>query len=90
MNRPSTVNNPERIRFESWVGGTRVWKKYKGTHKACHLRKSVDGQYLDYRINDRWIAWNAALKYVMPEDRNRETNLSPAPSGRSASPDVQP
>ena len=63
MNRPSTVSNPERIRFEFWVTGTSVWRKYRSTHRACHLRKSVDGQYLDYRINDRWLAWNAALSY---------------------------
>lgn len=53
----------ERERFEAWVQTTNVWRKYRGTHKACSLRVNMDGSYWDYRINDRWGAWNAALTF---------------------------
>lgn len=54
----------ERERFETWVQSTRVWKKYQNTRQACSLRQTVKGDYCDYRINDRWIAWNASLTFA--------------------------
>lgn len=47
--------------FEQWVQRTSVWRKYRQTSKPCSLRQHPDGSYADYRINDRWQAWKAAL-----------------------------
>ena len=46
-----------RQRFESWVSGQNVCKKY-----GALLHKNADGSYRDYRINDRWNAWKAAME----------------------------
>jgi len=46
-----------REEFEKWVLGRNVCKKY-----GARLTIRMDGSYADYRINDRWLAWQAALK----------------------------
>jgi len=28
-----------------------------------HLRQNADGSYNDFRVNDRWFAWQAAMRY---------------------------
>ena len=53
-----------REAFEAWVQHINVWRKYRGTSRACSLRQTVDGAYYDYRINDRWQAWKAATKHM--------------------------
>lgn len=44
----------ERAVFEAWVITRKVC-----THKGGHLKKDSAGSYLDYRINDRWLTWQA-------------------------------
>lgn len=44
----------ERADFEAWVLTRKVC-----THKGGHIRKDRAGNYLDYRINDRWLTWQA-------------------------------
>lgn len=44
----------ERAAFEAWVITRKVC-----THKGGHLKKDSAGNYLDYRINDRWLTWQA-------------------------------
>lgn len=52
---PSTpVERDERADFESWVATRKVC-----THKGAKLHKDRSGSYLDYRINDRWLTWQA-------------------------------
>ena len=56
-----------REEFEAWVSGRQVCKKYGAT-----LKKDNVGSYLDYRINDRWLAWQAsraALGDSLPKRR---------------------
>lgn len=51
-----------RPTFEAWVSGRKVVKKY-----GAKLTLNADGSYADYRINDRWLAWNAALDSAVVE-----------------------
>jgi len=44
----------ERADFEAWVQTQRVC-----TRKGAKLWQNKDGSYKDYRINDRWITWQA-------------------------------
>ena len=39
----------QRIKFEVWVLGQNICKKY-----GAKLTMNADGSYKDYRINDRW------------------------------------
>ncbi|MBS0043652.1 hypothetical protein KFE26_15325 [Shewanella sp. M16] len=41
--------------FELWVSGRTVCTKY-----GAKLRVLPNGHYADYRINDRWLAWEAS------------------------------
>ena len=43
----------QRIKFEAWVLGQNICKKY-----GAKLTMNADGSYRDYRINDRWNAPN--------------------------------
>lgn len=45
----------QREQFEEWVITQNVFKKYN-----AHLRKNIDGSYKDFRVNDRWNAWQAS------------------------------
>ena len=51
---PASVERDERAEFESWVETRKVC-----THKCAKLHKDRAGSYLDYRINDRWLTWQA-------------------------------
>lgn len=44
----------ERALFEAWVSTRKVCTKY-----GAKLKQNSDGTYADYRINDRWLAWQA-------------------------------
>lgn len=33
------------------------------------FRANFDGSYADYRVNDRWLAWKAALATATPSER---------------------
>lgn len=44
-----------RQQFEEWVVGRKVVKKH-----GAKLNTASDGVYCDYRINDRWLAWQAS------------------------------
>ena len=46
-----------REAFEKWVSGRSVVKKY-----GAKLTANSDGSYRDYRINDRWLAYQAGYK----------------------------
>lgn len=48
------VERDERAAFEEWVSTRKVC-----THKGATLKKDRAGNYLDYRINDRWLTWQA-------------------------------
>lgn len=51
-----------REEFEAWVVGRQVCKKY-----GAKLNKDSAGSYLDYRINDRWLAWKASREAIEVE-----------------------
>ena len=59
-----------RRQFEVWVVTQNVFKKYN-----AHLRKNVDGSYKDYRVNDRWNAWQAS-RANMPKIKLPGVNFS--------------
>jgi len=49
-----------RAAFLVWIAGRKVVKKYNAS-----LAMNSDGtQFVDYRVNDRWIAWNAGIDSV--------------------------
>lgn len=53
-----------REEFEAWVSGRKVCTRY-----GAKLTTNPDGMYSDYRINDRWMAWQASratLKVDLP------------------------
>ena len=50
-----------RDTFEAWLEGTSGYKTCKQRGKPMSLRTHMDGSYADFRVNDRWIAWKAAL-----------------------------
>jgi len=61
----TTSLSPMQEAFEAWVVNQNVVKKYKAS-----IKKSYNNQfYLDYRINDRWVAWQAAhaRPVILPE-----------------------
>lgn len=47
----------ERGAFEAWVVERTVVKKY-----GAKLNTRADGSYGDYRINDRWLTWQARAR----------------------------
>lgn len=49
-----------RQQFEEWVVGRKVVKKH-----GAQLKTTSDGTYCDYRINDRWLAWEASRKSIV-------------------------
>lgn len=51
-----------REEFEAWVLGRNVCVKY-----GAKLRQNADGSYSDYRINDRWLAWQASRAALIIE-----------------------
>lgn len=52
--------SPMQEAFEAWVVTQNVVKKYNAS-----LTKSWNNQfYRDYRVNDRWMAWQAAFKLI--------------------------
>ncbi|QNK01753.1 hypothetical protein [Dyella telluris] len=56
-------DHPSREAFEAWLQTTSGYKTCKLRGKPMSFRQNFDGGYCDFRVNDRWIAWNAALKY---------------------------
>jgi hypothetical protein len=48
------VVRDERAEFESWVSTRKIC-----THKGATLKKDSAGGYMEYRINDRWLTWQA-------------------------------
>lgn len=50
-----------RERFETWLRTTRGYKMCMKRGKPMSMRTNVLGAYIDFRVNDRWNAWNAAL-----------------------------
>ncbi|MBH8916184.1 hypothetical protein I5K03_12570 [Pseudomonas aeruginosa] len=57
-----------REEFEAWVSGRKVCTRY-----GAKLKTNPDGMYSDYRINDRWLAWQAsraALRVELPDRRD--------------------
>ena len=54
-----------REEFEAWVSGRKVVIRH-----GAGLNQNSDGTYSDYRINDRWLAWQAsraALVVTLPD-----------------------
>lgn len=45
--------------FEAWIT-SRSW--YERLH--CNLKQTSDGNYCHYKVNDRWVAWQAALAHA--------------------------
>lgn len=52
-----------REAFEEWLRGTTGFKKCKARGVPMSFQKNVCGDYRDYRVNDRWLAWQAALRW---------------------------
>ena len=61
-----------RARFEVWVQTTSGWKACKQRGKPMHLRQNADGSYNDFRVNDRWFAWQACHAAMQGEDVVRD------------------
>ena len=61
-----------RARFEVWVQTTSGWKACKQRGKPMHLRQNADGSYNDFRVNDRWFAWQACHAAMQGEDVRRD------------------
>lgn len=57
------MTDMHREAFEKWAQTTRGWAACKARNKPMHLRQNADGSYNDFRVNDRWFAWQAALRY---------------------------
>lgn len=49
---------PTRSAFEEWLASRSFFENAR-----MHFRRTGNGPYLDFRVNDRWNAWCAALKY---------------------------
>ena len=56
------MSEKQREAFEAWVSTRSVVKKH-----GAKLAQRVDGSYSDYRINDRWLSWKAAIASVVVE-----------------------
>lgn len=52
----------ERTAFETWLEGTTGWKRCAERGQPFSLRQTVNGDYCDYRVNDRWYAWKARAR----------------------------
>lgn len=50
-----------REEFEAWVSGRKVV-----TRHGAKLNQTSVGNYSDYRINDRWLAWQACHRLNVP------------------------
>lgn len=53
----------EREAFEAWLYRTSGYKACRARGKPMSMSTRVDGSYNDYRVNDRWLAWQAALRW---------------------------
>jgi len=53
----------ERRVFEEWLRTTNGWKSCARRGKPFSLRQTGAGDYCDFRVNDRWLAWLARAKY---------------------------
>ena|ERR1700744_6022920 len=49
-----------RTAFEAWLKPTSGWKACAQRGKPMSLRTHINGHYADFRVNDRWLAWQAA------------------------------
>lgn len=54
LDTDEALSSESRLQFEAWVLRRAVCKRH-----GAHLRKNKVGHYLDYRVNDRWLAWEA-------------------------------
>jgi len=63
LRRHAVMAGISREAFEQWVQTTAGWKACKQRGKPMHLRQNADGSYNDFRVNDRWFAWQAATRY---------------------------
>jgi len=63
------MTDMHREAFERWVQTTTGWKACKQRSKPMYLRQNADGSYNDFRVNDRWFAWQAALCYRDEQDQ---------------------
>jgi len=52
----------KRAQFEQWLCGTAAYKTCAKRGKIMSFRTRFDGNYADYRVNDRWLAWCAGRK----------------------------
>ena len=48
-----------REAFEAWLSSQRFFDKAR-----MRLTRTGNGPYHDFRVNDRWNAWCAALDYA--------------------------
>lgn len=54
-----TDQQQAREAFEAWIT-SRSW--YERLH--CNLKQTSDGNYCHYKVNDRWVAWQAAIAHA--------------------------
>ncbi len=57
-------DHPSRPQFEEWLKGTMGFKRCAQRGRAMWFTVLIDGTYRDFRVNDRWSAWCAALKFA--------------------------
>lgn len=57
-------DHPTREAFEAWLRGTSGFKRCAQRGKPMWFTQLMDGTYRDFRVNDRWFAWRAALQSV--------------------------
>jgi hypothetical protein len=53
----------ERRVFENWLKSTSGWRTCAERNMPFSLRQYADGNYRDFRVNDRWLAWLARASY---------------------------
>lgn len=55
------MTDQQKVReaFEAWIT-SRSW--YERLH--CNLKQASDGNYCNYKVNDRWLSWKAAIAHA--------------------------
>ena len=68
------MTDMHREAFERWIQTTRGWAACKQRGKPFSLRQTVKGDYCDYRVNDRWYAYQAAIRHMTDQNEQRDSH----------------
>lgn len=66
-----------RENFEAWIQTTQGWKTCKKRGKPFSLRRNMNSEYADFRVNDRWHAYKAAAKPTYDETKWKLVPVEP-------------